>query len=68
MKKVLTTIKSCHKCDNSVLFVNKDADFHILACNKTRRVLMVVPSAGSVYHCNIPEDCPLPDFIEPKTD
>ena len=66
MKKVLTTIISCRHCSHSVLFVSADADFTILACDKTERVLSVVHKTES-HECDIPEDCPLPDFVELKT-
>lgn len=65
MEKVLTTIISCRDCTHSVLFVSADAGFAILACNKTERVLRAVHKNES-YEVDIPEDCPLPDFIEPK--
>ena len=67
MKKVLTTIISCRDCSHSVLFTSADAGFAILACNKTERVLRVVHKNES-YEVGIPDDCPLPDFIEPKTE
>ena len=65
MEKVLTTIISCRDCTHSVLLVSADAGFAVLACNKTERVLRVVHKNES-YEVDIPEDCPLPDFIEPK--
>lgn len=63
MEKVLKTITSCHECDMSVLFQSRDADFAILACVKNERVLKVVRQ-NETYECDIPNDCPLPDFKE----
>lgn len=67
MAKVLVTIDNCRNCSYSVLFISKDAKFSILACDKTERVLKVVHKDDD-YNCGIPDDCPLSDFIESKTD
>ena len=65
MAKILKTITSCHNCEYSVLFSSSDAEFDILACTKTEKVLKVVHQ-NEDYKYDIPGDCPLPDFIEPK--
>lgn len=67
MEKILVTIDNCRHCSHSILFMSKEANFSILACNKTKRVLKVVHN-NEDCDCDIPDDCPLSDFVEPKTD
>lgn len=67
MAKVLVTISDCRNCEHSILFLSKDAKFSILACGKTERVLKIVHE-NEPCDCDIPDGCPLPDFVEPKTD
>lgn len=67
MEKVLKTITSCHECDMSVLFQNRDADFEVLACARLKCVLKEVHSEDD-YNLDIPSNCPLPDFVKSKTD
>lgn len=62
MEKVLVTINNCRHCSYSILFMSKEANFSILACNKTARVLKVVHS-GEDYDYDIPDDCPLPNAV-----
>lgn len=67
MEKILVTIDNCRYCSYSILFMSKEANFSILACNKTKRVLKVVCD-DEYYDCDIPDDCPLPSTVSPKTD
>ena len=63
MAKILTTITSCRDCSHSVLFQSSEAQFSIIACAKNESVLKIVRKNGN-YDCDIPNDCPLPDFKE----
>ena len=41
----------------------------MVVCDKTRRVLLIVDKGTVDRHkIEIPDDCPLLDFVEPKTD
>lgn len=41
----------------------------MVVCDKTRRVLLIVDKGTVDRHkIEIPDGCPLPDFVEPKTD
>lgn len=69
MAKVLVTIKDCKQCQHSTHFTTNNVDYSIVVCDKTRRVLLIVDKGTVDRHkIEIPNDCPLPDFVEPKTD
>ena len=65
MSKVIKATSSCVNCTHSVLFVSAEADFTILACRKNEKAIQVV-HRGGIFDCEIPDDCPLPDFVEPQ--
>lgn len=69
MKKVLTTIDDCKCCDHSTHLTTNDIDYSVVVCNKTRAILLVTDK-GKVDQAriSIPKFCPLPDFVDPKTD
>lgn len=67
MKKVIATAASCRECPYLVSFTSEDRRFSILVCGKTTRILTTVRKT-EIRDCDIPDDCPLPDFVEPKTD
>ena len=63
MAKVLLTIGDCKQCTHSTHLTDKDVDYSIVVCNKTRRVLLVVDKGTvNIHKIAIPNDCPLPDF------
>lgn len=67
MAKVIATTASCRECPYNVSFTSEDRRFSILVCGKTTRILTPVRKT-EIRDCDIPDDCPLPAFIEPKTD
>lgn len=69
MAKVHTCITDCKDCRYSTCFTNCDADYAVITCNKTRAVLLIADRCSiDSSDIAIPAFCPLPDFIEPKTD
>lgn len=69
MAKVIKTIEDCKECEYSTYFTSVNVDYSLVVCNKTRKLLLIVDKGTIDRHkIKIPDDCPLPDFVEPKTD
>lgn len=69
MTKILATVDDCKQCQHSTCFATNSVDYSLVVCDKTRRVLLIVDkgTVGS-YKIEVPDDCPLPYFVETKTD
>lgn len=66
MKKVCNPIESCNECLYSVLQTFPLSSRTALFCEKTSRVLLEEEAVPYMSLVSIPDDCPLPDYVEPN--